>query len=192
MTVKTLFILLLSITLFSNCRKDVSVCREYQQAGQEAVIDTNMIDVPEFKVFLTQYPYLKPYEFNSDKYSSVMKCNVFWKGLHVLTDQYLVIKSKATGQMSVADTVRTYDLPVSVEPRVSYTDAIKEAKKIMDFDHTCIFYSLCIYDTGLHGAYNPNNYVLVWKIEGQKKYPLVILDANTKQIYRNTDGIVMD
>lgn len=190
---KTIYALLILTALFSGCRKDVTSCKNYKEKEiQENLLDINTIDVPEFKTVLAQYPYLKPYEFNSDQYASVMKCHVFYKGIPVLTDQYVFIKNKSSNEVSQSDTLRTYDLPLSTEPGISHTDAIKEAKRVMNFDHTCIFYSLGIYNTGLYGAYNANNYVLVWKIEGTKGYPLVILDAYTKEVYRNTDGIIIN
>lgn len=188
---KTIHALLILIVLFSNCKKDVSSCKEYKQKDvRENLIDPTTIDIPEFTAFLTQYSYLKPYEFNSDQYSSLMKCYVFYKGIPVLTDQYIFSKNKSTNEVIVMDTLRSYDLPVSTNPGVSYTDAIEKAKEVMNFDHTCIVYSLGIYDTSLQGAYHPNNYVLVWKIEGSKGYPLVIVDANTKQIYRSLDELI--
>ena len=190
---KTTLTLLIFLAFFSNCRKGVESCNDYQKADlQENPIDVNIIDVPEFRTLLTQYPYLRPYEFSNDHYSWVMKCNVFCKGLPVLNDQYVVIKSKTSNQVVTTDTLRTYDLPLSTEPGISYTDAIKEAKRVMNYDHTCICYSLGIYDTGLHGAYHPDNYVLVWKIEGKEKYPVVILDARTKQIYRSYNGMIIN
>lgn len=190
---KTLFSLFIFLAFFSSCRKGVDSCKDYQKKDvQENPLDVNTIDVPEFRALLTQYAYLRPYEFSSDQYSSVMKCNVFCKGLPVLNDQYVIIKSKTTNQVTISDTLHTYDLPLSKEPGISYTDAIKEAKRVMNFDHTCIFYSLGIYDTSLYGAYDPNNYVLVWKIEGTDRYPLVIVDARTKQIYRTYDGFIIN
>ncbi len=190
---KNLLILLISIALFSACRKDVTLCKNYTQRNpHESLIDPNSIDVPEFKAFLTQHPYLKPYEFNSDQYASVMKCNVFYKNLPVLMYQYVFSKNKSTNALFLTDTLHNYDLPLSTEPGISYSDAIKEAKRIMNFDHTCIFYSLGIYDINLHRAYDPNNFVLVWKIEGTKGYPLVILNANTKEVYSSEDGIIVN
>lgn len=190
---KALFILLVSVALFSNCKKDVASCKTYQQQKiRENPIDPNTIDVPEFRALLAQYPYLRPYEFTDTDYSSIMKCNVFCKGLPVLTDQFVIAKNKTTNQVTVMDTLRSYDLPVSTEPGISYTDAIKEAKKIANFDHTCIFYSLGIYNSGMYGSYHPANYVLVWKIEGKNKYPMVMLDAHTKQLYRVYNNGLVD
>lgn len=190
---KNPFIFLILIVFFSNCRKGVESCKDYQKRDvQENLIDANTIDVPEFRTLLTQHPYLRPYEFNSDYYSWNMRCTVFWKGLPVINDYYVVSKNKITNQVSTSDTLRTYDLPLSTEPGISYTDAIKEAKRVMNFDHTCIFYSLGIYDVGLYGAYNSSNYALVWKIEGKEKYPVVIIDARTKQIYTSYTGMILD
>jgi hypothetical protein len=190
---KTLFILLISLALFSNCKKDLSSCEDYkQQDAPGTPIDSNTIDVPEFKVLLAQYPCLKPYELSSSPYSWLMKCHVSYKGIPILMEQYVIIKSKENNQVTSTDTLRTYNLSLSTEPGISYTDAIKEAKKVMNFDHTCIFYSLCIYNPNYASPYRPANYVLVWKIEGTKGYPLVILNANTKEIYRNTDGIIIN
>ncbi len=190
---KTIFSFLIFLAFFSNCRKGVDSCKDYtKREVKENPIDANTIDVPEFRTLLAQYAYLRPYEFSSDNYSWVMKCNVFCKGLPVLTDQYVVIKNKTSNQVVTMDTLHTYDLPLATEPGISYTDAIKEAKRVANFDHTCIFYSLGIYDTGLYGVYNPDNYMLVWKIEGKDNYPVVIIDARTKQIYRNYNGIIID
>lgn len=190
---KNPFIFLMLIVFFSNCRKGVESCKDYQKRdAQENLIDANTIDVPEFRTFLSQYPYLRPYALRSDAYSWDMQCRVFCKGLPVLNDYYVISKNKTTNQVYTSDTLRTYELPLSTEPGISYTDAIKAAKRVMNFDHTCIFYSLGIYDTGLHGAYHPDNYALVWKIEGKDKYPVVIIDARTKEIYSSYTGIIID
>lgn len=180
------------MSLFSNCRKDVSACRHYQQAEQEKLVDSATIQVPEFRSLLAQHAYLKPYEFNDDTYSSVMKCYVYFKGLPVLTDQYVALRNKTTNEVTLSDTLRSYDLPLSTEPGISYSDAIKEARKVADFDHTCMFYSLAVFNTELYRSFNSNHYALVWKIEGKKGYPLVIIDAHTKQVYRNLDGIIVN
>jgi Zn-dependent metalloprotease len=188
---KYLFIILISMALFSACKKDVKSCKQYKQLDQKKPVDTNAIDVPEFKAILVQYPYLQPYEFSSDPYSSVMKCNVFYKGILVM-DQYVIIKSKTTNQVTVMDALQTYNLSLSIDPGISYTDAIKESKRIMNFDHTCISYSLVIFHINRADTYNPANYMLAWKIEGTKGYPLVILDANTKEVYSSEDGIIIN
>ena len=179
--------------LCANCRKGVESCKDYQKKNvQEYPLDLNVIEVPEFKTLLAQYGYLRPYAYSSDQYSWTMKCNVFCKGLPVLNDQYIVTKGKPSNQIIYPDTLPAYDLALSTDPGISYTDAIQAAKHVMNFDHTCIFYSLGIFNTGLYGAYHPNNYVLAWKIEGKDKDPVVIIDARTKQIYRSYDGIIIN
>ncbi len=189
---KTLLSFFIFLVFFSNCRKGLDSCKDYKKRDiQEHPIAVNNIDVPEFRTLLSQYAYLRPYEFSSDAYSWVMKCHVFCKGLPVLNNEYVVSKNKTSNQVVTSDTLSSYDLTLSTEPGISYTDAIKEAKRVVNFDHTCIMYSLGIYDTGPYGTYDPNNYVLVWKIEGKDTYPVVIVDAWTKQIYRSYNGMMI-
>lgn len=190
---KQLLAFLMLAAFFSNCRKGMESCKDYQkQDVQEHAIDVNTIDVPEFRALLAQYPYLRPYDYRDDQYSYTMKCNVFCKDLPVLNDQYVIVKSKTSNQIILPDTLPAYLLTLSTDPGISYTDAIKAAKRVMNFDHTCIFYSLGIFNTGWQGAYHPDNYVLAWKIAGKDGYPVVIVDARTKQIYRSYNDIIIN
>lgn len=189
---KTIMILFCA-ALFSSCKKDVNACKDYKQLnGKEELIDVNTIDVPEFKAVLLQYPQLQAYRFKNESGFASMKCKAFYKGLPVFTDYYNVTKNSSSNQVYITDTVKTYHLAVSVEPGISYTDAIKESKKVMNFDHTCISYCLGIYNINAHSSYSPDNYVLVWKIEGKNNYPYVVIDAHTKQIYQSFDGIIVN
>lgn len=185
--------ILFCAVLLSGCKKDVNACKDYKQlSGKEELIDVNTIDVPEFKAVLLQYPQLQPYRFKNEQSFASMKCKVFYKGLPVFTDYYNVTKNSSSNQVYITDTVKAYNLPVSVEPGISYTDAIRTAKKVMNFDHTCISYCLGIYNVNAYSGYSPDKYVLVWKIEGKNNYPYVVIDAHTQQIYQSFDGIIVN
>lgn len=189
---KTIMILFCAALLYG-CKKDVNACKDYKQlSGKEELIDVNTIDVPEFKAILLQYPQLQPYRFKNEQGFATMKCKAFYKGLPVFTDYYNVTKNSSPNSVYITDTVKAYNLTVAVEPGVSYMDAIKESRKVMNFDHTCISYCLGIYNINAYRSYSPDKYVLVWKIEGRNNYPYVVIDAQTRQIYQSVDGIIID
>ena len=74
-------------------------------------------------------------------------------------------------------------------PTISYGSAITTAIQVVDYSKTCVSYRLGIYDLNSGTSFQPKNYKLVWKIQGESGYPYVILDANTSQVYLMDDGI---
>ena len=66
---------------------------------------------------------------------------------------------------------------------------ITTAIQAVDYSKTCVSYRLGIYDLNSGSSFQPKNYKIVWKIQGESGYPYVILDANTSQVYLMDDGI---
>lgn len=178
---KNLIIALLSLALFAGCKKDVHACKEYTELiGREPA--ANAANAPELLDTLAKYPQLQLYRFYSDNYSWNATCHVYYGDLPIFSDYYFLSKSTVTGKLSSQDSVFTGPLTISLEPAVSAKDAIKEAKKLQNFDHTCISYRLGLFNLAYGGG---RNYRLVWRIEGKDGNPFVTVNAVDKSIVQS-------
>ncbi|MEO6305093.1 MAG: PepSY domain-containing protein [Bacteroidia bacterium] len=188
---KTIIVIFISIISFTRCKKYVNACKELTELkGKEHLVDLNGINAQELIDTLSRHPELQLYKFETSTTNWVARCNVFYKDLIIFSDTYLLNKGYNTGILYASDTLRPKNITFSLEPSVSYEDAIKAAKKEVNFDHTCISYRLGIYNiNAISGNSKVKNYKLVWKIEGTDKYPYAIVDANTKQVIVSDDGI---
>ena len=188
-TMKLLFLSLIPLLLYSACKKDVSACKDYKEiTGKAHLIDLNTIDAPDFIDTLAKHSQLQAYHFDKSSATLSMDCYVFYKDLPLFSDYYHIVKDRATNQITTLDTIFTGPLAISLEPAISYKDAIKYAKSIMNFDHTCISYRLGLYNINYGNTLNAN-YKLVWKVEGEKGFPFVIMDASTKHTFLVSSGI---
>jgi Zn-dependent metalloprotease len=186
---KIILAVLIPISLFTSCKKDISVCKNYKElSGQEQLIDLNTINALELIDTLAKYPELQLYKFENTGNGWVARCNVFYKGLIIFSDTYLLNKSTSTGTMYASDTLRIKVMPTSLEPTISSDEAIKTAKRNTNYDHTCISYRLGIHNVN-YSYSSPKNYKLVWKIEGTDKYPYTIVDATTNRVIVSDNGI---
>jgi len=187
--VKKTIILLAIVILQNACKKDVKICNSYTQlTDTKNLVDLAPINnIPEFLDTLHKYPNLQVAKINVDQYSTVMFCNVFYKGLKVFTDGYTLIKDRygITTYDTIVDTIN-----VSLTPTIDFKAAISIARKNMNYDKTCISYRLGLYnlDAGQSFVYT-KNYKLVWLVQGENGYPYVYLDANNGNVYSKFDGI---
>lgn len=185
---KSLFLLLTTLFIYTSCKKDVSACKDYKEiTGQAHLIDLNTIEAPEFLDTLTKNPQLQAYRFDKNSMTLAMNCHVFYKGLPLFSDYYYILKGTSTNQITTQDTIFKGPLNISLEPGISYKEAIRYAKNIVNFDHTCISYRLGLYNINYGNTLNAD-YKLVWKIEGEKGFPFVIMDASTKRTFLISGG----
>jgi hypothetical protein len=176
---------------YSSCKKDIKSCKDYQELkGRGQSADLSVITAQEIKDTLAKYPQLVPYLVRNDQYSTGVSCHVYYKDLLIFTDEYYLYK-----YTDWRDTVTGYgkilnkDPGISIEPQISAMDAIKQAKKSVNFDHTCITYRLGLYNMNPRSETIPANYRLVWKImDSQKSYIYVITDAVSNQVIIADDG----
>ncbi|MBA3682210.1 MAG: hypothetical protein H0W73_13785 [Bacteroidetes bacterium] len=186
---KTLPVILISIYLFTSCKKDTNACKDYKEiSGQKQLVDVSNINAPELIDTLNKHPELQLYSFKTSSTGWVARCNIFYKHLIIFTENYLINKGYNTGFIYASDTLRPQNISISLEPLISYQDAIKTAKQYINFDHTCISYRLGIYNTDISRR-ALKSYKLVWKIEGANHFPYAFIDAESKTVLMMDNGI---
>lgn len=179
----TLFLLLLVVS--TACKKDTKLCDSYTRlSGQEHLVDVNLLkDVPEFMDTLKKYPQLQLTSVINDEYMFGMHCNMFYKDLKIVNEKYSIFKGKSTGQFFTQSNVFNQAIPISLTPKINFNEAILIAKQSLDFNNTCISYRLGLYRSG------NTEFKLIWEITGEGGLPLVVLDANTGEVYSQDRGI---
>ena len=188
---RKIIIIFISILLFTECKKHVNACKNQTELkDREHLVNLSGINAPELLDTLAKHPELQLYSFNSTSSNWVARCYVFYNDLLIFSDYYLINKTYNSGMIYASDTLLPKNINFSLEPAIPYQDAIKEAKKKLNFDHTCINYRLGLYNINVRNGDNKTkNYKLVWKIQGKEGYPYVIIDANTKEVIFADDGI---
>ncbi len=178
---KTLVFLAL-FGFFASCKKDVNACKQYKQINkQEQLLDPTAINAPELTDTLKKYPQLQLYKFETYSNGWVARCNMFYNGLILFSQTYSLNKNYSTGAIYSTDTLRPLNLTISLTPSVTYTDAIKKARECCNFDHTCIAYSLGIYNNNLNPAVQ-KNYRLAWKVESDDHNQFAFIDAQSNTL----------
>jgi len=189
---KTISISLIGLFLIAGCEKDLSLCGSYiELTDHNHLVEISPLKgVPEFLDTLEKYPQLQVYEVIADQYVYGMRCNVFYKGIKVFSDNYQIYKSRRDNSFS-GDSAIVDTMDISLVPSIQFDKAISIAKQDMNFDNTCISYRLGIYDLNAGTSNKAKNYKLIWKIQGNRGigYPYVLLDANSGQVYRKDDGV---
>lgn len=178
---KKLIVFILSLCLFTNCKKDLGACKTYKKlTGFEKVIDKNSVDAPQLRDTLLKYPQLQLTEFRSYNFGWYARCQVYYRDLPIFSDVYnLQLNSGASSwELSSTDTIWTKPLNFSLDPAISYEKAIEIAKKYVNFDHTCISYQLGIQSTNRYVIFKYRTYCLAWKIQSDDGHSYVILEAN--------------
>lgn len=187
---KTIFVLACCLAALAACKKDLGACRNYNELSSQQghLVDLNGINAPELLDTLAKYPQLQLYSFNTLSYGWNAQCHLVYQGLLVFSDNYSLFKSAVTGSLTASGTAPFISTAISLEPAVSYKDAIAEAKKHANFDHSCISYQLGLYNINGADAAVPKNYRLVWKVQSETGYPFVILDARDKWLMASSNG----
>jgi hypothetical protein len=185
-------LILLSILLYTSCRKDPKIEPKVCDTYTELTDQNNLIDISPLNGssklldILKQNPTLQVYRIETDQNFYGMFCHVFYKGLKVFSDDYAVFQDN--GIILTTDTIVT-NINISLTPSVDYKTAINIAKQNENFNATCISYRLGIFNLNVLSGLHPKNYKLVWLIQGESGYPYVYLDANTGQVYSSFDGM---
>ena len=186
---KKLILILFLAVLQESCKKDVKVCTNYTElSDRNHLVDPSTLGDSALIDTLNKRPELQVYKINSDQHGWVVKCNVFYQNLKVFSSQYYFNKNTG-GSIYSLNTINLSSINFSLIPTISYGSAITTATQAVDYSQTCVSYRLGIYDLNSGSSFQPKNYKLVWKIQGESGLPYVILDANTSQIYHTDDGI---
>lgn len=182
---------IVSLSFFmTTCKKDVIICESYKElTDHNHLVDISPLNgAPELLDTLTKYPQLQVYKVINDQYTYGMHCHVFYKGLKVFSDNYLLFKRKSDisihGDVAIIDTIN-----ISLTPSIQFDKAINIARKNMTYRNTCISYRLEIDDLNAGTSTHAKNYKLTWRVQGENGYPYVVLDANSGQLYFKDDGI---
>ena len=182
---KNIVILVALTAVFFSCKKDLSVCKNYKEINARVSnIVPSDLPIKEMRDTLIRYPQLEVTQVNSNNYVSSMNCNVYYQNLLIFSDQYSIYKYMAADSIQASGTILQSTLALSLEPKVNYEDAVKEARKYINLDHSCISYQLGLYNRN-RWMNSPANYRLAWKIsDTEKPYIYVIIDAvNNSYIY---------
>ncbi len=186
---KNIILILTIVVLQLSCKKDAKICTTYTELSDRSHLvdpitlgDSALIDT------LNNRPELQVYKITSDQYGWVVRCNVFYKTLKVFTSQ-VNFNRRNGGSIVSLNYLDFGSINFNLTPTISYESAITTSIHAIDFSKTCISYRLGIYDLNSGSSFQPKNYKLVWKIQGESGYPYVILDANTLEVYLKDDGI---
>jgi hypothetical protein len=187
---------LIMMLFFPACKKEggkhCPVIIVPQVQGTHAADLSQVAFIPQIMDTLAKYPQLHAikvnfgYGFDPGSYFANVHCNVYYRGLKVLSDYYTIYYSSYDNKTRVFGVIRD-TIPVSPAPVLSAEEAGEIAEKEIHFEH-CRIYELGYSN---YGAGNKPDYKLIWKVMGaERSYPQVELDAATGQIYRTDNGIV--
>lgn len=184
---KKIIPILFCLALAAGCKKDITTCKNYKQNNNREP-NVAFAGAPELADTLAKYPELQLSRFYSDNYGWNATCRVYYGDLLIFSDYYSLSKVAVTGTLNIPVPVFRGPLAISLEPSVSYEEAIREAKKWQDFDHTCISYRLGLFNISYYDQ--GKDYRLAWRIEGAKGSPYVVVDAVNKAIVQSSSGVV--
>lgn len=174
---------------FTACKKDLGACKEYKEApGRQQLLDPAGIDFKPFRDTLEKYPQLQAVNYRNDAYSKNLSCNIYYKDLLIFSDTYSLYQNTTNDTIRKFGTIPVSPPAVSLSPGISYKDAITNAKRYANFDHSCISYQLGLFNLN-YGGNNTPDYRLAWKIMGSGTPEIwVISDAHNNQIFQVSNG----
>lgn len=187
---KAFYLAFIGILLSTACTKEGKDCKTYTELTEtNHLIDISpLISTPVLFDTLTKYPQLQVFRIINDSLVLAMHCNVFYDGVILLNGGYALFNAKKQNYFFGSGSIPT-DINISLTPSIPYTEAINLAKQNISFN-TCISYRLGIYNLNVGGSNQLPDYKLAWKIQGEFEKPIVILDANSGQVYSVDDGRV--
>ncbi len=187
---KIIFFTLIGFFLIAGCKKDHTICDTFTElTDHNHLIDISALSAaPELLDTLAKYPGLQVYKIINDQYTIGMHCNVFYQGIKIFTDNYSLYKRKNGNSIEGWDTI-PMNINISFTPLIKIEQAIDIARRTLDYGSTCISYRLGISDLNAGTSFQPKNYKLMWRIQGENGLPWVELDANSGQVYRKDDGV---
>ncbi|HSI90802.1 MAG TPA: hypothetical protein VK927_06760 [Adhaeribacter sp.] len=187
---KIICISLFCALLTTSCKKDVEVCNKYTElTDRNHLVDISALNAaPEILDSLAKYPQLQVYKIINDQHTIGVHCHVFYQGLKVFTDNYRLFKSKNDNHVYNLEDIIPTAINISLAPSIQFEEAIGLARQNVNFTDQCISYRLGIYDINAATSFQPTDYRLTWRIQGENKFPVVVLDAHTGQVYYKDDG----
>lgn len=177
------FLLLL---VFFSCRKELGSCKNHTELTDRINgIDPSLVTYQPFRDTLAKYPQLVPVNFWSYQNTQSMSCEMYYKGLPVLSGAYALYSSNNTLVNQGAPVIPTTAVIVT-EPGISIDKAVEEARHHINLDYICVNYRLGLFNEG-QGLVP--NYRLAWKIiDSKRPYHFVVLDAADKRVYQVSGG----
>lgn len=188
---KTIVALIAMMAVMASCKKDLSVCKEYQEIrGRKSTISPANVPVQQMRDTLLKYPQLEIEQLNVNNFATQVTCNVYYQNLPVFSDFYSMFKSNSADTIVVSGSVLTGSLSLSLNPGITHEAAIKTARNYINLDHSCTAYQLGIYNKNRWLVLAPD-YRLAWKISDvQNPYLYVIIDAVDKSYLYSERGMV--
>lgn len=165
------------------CKKDLGACKHVTETfeAEENKTDPATVSAQEVLDTLQKYPRLKLAGYSTNTAGWWAQYDIFYKGLKVFSDRYYLYKSFETNKISanVADYLKPVK-DIGITPAITKEDAVKEAKKVINLDHTCAEATLGYYN---QPAQIPTvNYELVWRISGADGKSFAYINAQTKTV----------
>ena len=175
-----------ALFLLTTCKKEKANClRKTPLTNQNHLIDISPLnEAPQLNDTLEKYPNLQVYRLFNDELTIGIHCHVFYRGLIVLTGDYLIFKSKKFNFIEVFEPPVYDTIPVSLKPTLDYEDAIRIAKNKTEFNMMCIYYRLGIFDVNAGNGFSAKDYRLVWEIQGEGGSPKVVINAANGEILK--------
>lgn len=178
---KNLVAVLVTVVVFSACKKDLNVCKDFKEiSGRENKFSPADVPIQQMRDTLLKYPQLEIVQLNANNFSTQVMCNVYYQNLPIFSDYYSMFKSALVDTIVFSGSIIKTTLAVSPNPSVTHEEAIKEGRNYINLDHTCTAYQLGLYNKNRWQLSAPN-YRLAWKISDvQNPYLYVIIDAVDK------------
>ena len=191
---KNIFLFLLAATIIAGCKKNAGKhCPLITESNTGNLVDLSPVkDIKEIMDTLAKYPELQVYSADFEwvhdpgKYHAGVACNIYYKGI-LIVDQTYQLSVTNYPTISASDT-----LPIKVNELSIIPNIKREKGESIAFN--AIKFSGCAITTlGIknYSADKTPFYKLVWCVQGAENgYPVVILDAQTGEVYSTFDGFV--
>jgi hypothetical protein len=187
----TLISSLFLLFLFSSCeKKENSVpdaCAEHITLNSNHLISAELLEEMGYRSDTIEASgNFQITSYNSDEYAEFARCNQFYKGLPLFSNDVNFRFSNGINWEIIGDKIDTVN--ISLEHTVSYTKAAEIAHDSIQ-SYVCYDAALGIYEVPNIPQSQEKEFVLIWKISvGPNGYPYALVDAKTENLIYYTDG----
>ena len=177
-------VLIIVLPLLIQCKKENAICILNQKLdNQNHLVDLSPLnEAPELLEKLNKFPNLQVRRIINDEFAIGFHSNVFHKGIIVLTENYIDVKSKKFNFIHTMGIPAFDTIPISLTPTIQAKTAIKIARSQLDKYRLCLFYRLGIFDINSGTSFAEKDFKLTWEIQGEEGWPNVVIDAHTGEI----------
>ena len=177
-------VLIIVLPLLIQCKKENAICILNQKLdNQNHLVDLSPLnEAPELLEKLNKFPNLQVRRIINDEFAIGFHSNVFHKGIIVLTENYIDVKSKKFNFIHTMGIPAFDTIPISLTPTIQAKTAIKIARSQLDKYRLCLFYRLGIIDINSGTSFVEKDFKLTWEIQGEEGWPNVVIDAHTGEI----------